>query len=69
MDLIVLAETADVAGKILVSYTALAVHRRVRHEHTIDEKVFKVMRRENRLGIVGIALMVIAYILQLQARS
>lgn len=61
----IIAETADVIGKVLVSYTALAVHHRVRHEHKIDKQVFAIMRRERVLGIIGISLMVIAYIFHL----
>lgn len=37
---------------------AIAVHHRVRHEHKVDEKVFKLMRKENRLGKIGIALII-----------
>lgn len=65
--LTIIAETADIAGKVLVSYTALAVHYRVRHERSIDDRVFRVMRRENTLGVLGISLMVVSYILHLFA--
>lgn len=59
-----LAHTLDILGKIMVSYTVIAVHYRVRKEHKIDEVVFKHMRREQYLGVIGISFMVIAYILE-----
>lgn len=64
MELRLLAETADVIGKVMVSYMALAVHYRVRHEHAIDGRVFQTMRRENVLGMIGITFIIIAYVLE-----
>ena len=59
-----LGHTLDLIGKILVSYTAIGVHYRFRKEHKIDEKVFNVMKKEQVVGVVGIALMVVGYALQ-----
>tara|TARA_Y100000310_G_scaffold344267_2_gene456109 strand:- start:5492 stop:5701 length:210 start_codon:yes stop_codon:yes gene_type:complete len=56
--------TLDVMGKIMVAYTAIAVHHRFRKEHKIDERVFLAMRREQILGIAGIALIILGYLLQ-----
>ena len=60
-----IALTADLLGKIFIAVTALRVHYRVRKEHKIDKNVFKAMRREQNLGIVGIILILIAYIIHL----
>lgn len=60
-----LAPTFDVVGKILIAYTALAVHHRVRKEHKIDELVFREMRREQVLGVVGVVFILAAYVLEL----
>lgn len=60
-----LAHTLDILGKIMVSYTVIAVHYRVRKEHKIDDVVFKHMRIEQYLGVIGISFMVIAYILEI----
>ncbi len=57
--------TLDVLGKILVAYTAIMVHYRVWREHKIDEKVFRAMKKESLVGILGVALMVIGYFLQI----
>jgi hypothetical protein len=63
-----LGHTLDVVGKILVSYTAIAVHYRVRKEHKIDESVFKVMKKEQYLGLIGIILIIIGFILEIPAK-
>jgi|ETN02SMinimDraft_4_1059925.scaffolds.fasta_scaffold208187_2 hypothetical protein len=60
------AITLDVVGKLMVAYTALLVHMRVRKEHKIDKKVFMAMRREHTIGLLGIGLIIIAYLLELK---
>lgn len=56
--------TLDVVGKIMIAYTALAVHHRFRKEHKIDERVFRSMKREQVIGIAGITLIILGYLLQ-----
>lgn len=51
----------DVLGKLLIAYAALRVHHRVLHEHKVDVYVFKSMKREQFLGIVGAILIVIGF--------
>ena len=62
--MLILASTLDLLGKVLISYTALSVHHRVRKEHKIDDKVFYAMRRESLLGVIGIILMVVSYVIE-----
>jgi len=57
------AFTLDLIGKIMIAYTALAVHHRVRKEHKIDKKVFRAMKLEQIIGITGVAFMIVGYIL------
>jgi len=64
MNLEIIGLTFDVLGKVLIAYTAIKVHYRVRHEHQIDDVVFKEMRQEQWMGITGIAMIVIAYFLE-----
>lgn len=68
MNLGFLGFTLDVIGKIMVAYTAIAVHRRVWKEHKIDKAVFAAMRNEQIIGIIGIVLIVIGYILQISTK-
>lgn len=56
-----LAFTFDLIGKVMVAYTVLAVHGRVRREQRIDSAVFRAMRRENVIGVAGIFFMLLGY--------
>jgi hypothetical protein len=58
-----LAFTLDAVGKVLIAYTAIRVHYRVRKEHKIDDKVFSSMKREQALGVWGIIFIVAGYFL------
>jgi rRNA processing protein Gar1 len=56
--------TIDVVGKIMIAYTAIAVHYRFWKEHKVDESVFKSMKKERLIGIMGIILIIIGFFLQ-----
>lgn len=60
--------TLDVIGKVLIAYTAIMVHYRFWQEHKIDEKVFATMKREQLIGIIGIALIIVGYLLQIPSK-
>ena len=64
MSLEFIGHTLTTIGTIMISYTVLAVHYRVRKEHKIDDVVFKHMRREQSVGFIGIAMIVFGYIFQ-----
>ena len=68
MNLEVLGFTLDVIGKVLIAFTAIMVHHRFRKEHKVDEKVFRAMRREQTLAVLGIAFIVLGYVLQLPGK-
>lgn len=57
--------TLDIIGKVLVSYTAIAVHNRFWKEHKVDERVFDKMKSERLVGISGVLLMIAGYCLQM----
>jgi len=61
----ILGETLDIIGKVMISFTAIMVHLRVRKEHRIDEKVFRDMKKEQIVGVLGIVFMIGAYIIKL----
>lgn len=63
-----LGHTMDLVGTILISYTAIAVHYRVRKEHKIDDNVFNLMKREQHLGIIGIILIIVGYFFEIQGK-
>lgn len=58
----------EVLGTVMIAYTALSVHHRVRKEHKIDEVVFKHMKREQAVGIIGIVLIIAGYLLQISSK-
>jgi hypothetical protein len=60
-----IGHTVDVIGKVMIAYTALAVHYRVRKEHKIDNIVFSSMKKEHWIGVLGIILIVLGYFLRL----
>jgi len=60
-----LAATLDVMGTVLIGWAALRVHHRVLNEHKIDKRVFRVMRLEQKLGAVGILLVVLGFVSQI----
>lgn len=61
----VIGFSLDIMGKVIIAYTAIAVHHRFRHEHKVDDAVFKIMKKEHTYALLGIALMIIGYLLQL----
>jgi hypothetical protein len=61
--------TLDMVGTVLIAYTALRVHHRVRKEHRIDEQVFSEMRLEMILGVLGVCLIISGYLLQVVSIS
>ncbi len=56
--------TLEIIGKVMIGFTAIAVHHRFLMEHKVDRAVFKTMKREQIVGVLGIILIVIGYILQ-----
>jgi hypothetical protein len=59
------AITFEFTGKILIAVTVLLVHSRVRREHKIDKRVLKEMGKETVIGVLGIVLMLVGYLLHL----
>jgi len=64
----ILGFTLDVIGKLMVAFTAVMVHHRFFKEHKVNEQIFRIMKREQVIGIVGIVFIVIGYLLQLPAK-
>ena len=59
--------TFGVVGKVLLGLAVVFVHHKVVKEHKIDRKVLTEMRRERNIALIGIALIVIGYFLEVQA--
>jgi len=69
MDLInVSGFTIDVVGKVMIAYTAIAVHTRFWKEHRVDERVFEAMKKERWIGIIGVIFIIAGYLMQLPGK-
>ena len=68
MSIVFIGFTLDVIGKILIAFTAIMVHHRMLNEHRIDKAVFRSMKREQRVAVVGVLFIIIGYVLQAPAK-
>jgi len=68
MVLTIIGFTIDVIGKVLLGLSVYFVHSKVAREGKIDKKVLMEMRREKRLALMGIILIVIGYLMQLPTK-
>lgn len=57
----IIAVSLETLGTIFIAFAALRVHHRVLYEHKIDDKVFKEMRRERKVGITGMVFILLGY--------
>ena len=55
----------ETAGTLMIAFAALRVHHRVLHDHTIDQPVMNTMRREQKVGMIGVVLVIIGLILSI----
>lgn len=60
--------TIQTFGELLIAYTVLRVHGRVRQEHKIDARVFAAMKREQVIGATGMMLIVVGWLVQVVAK-
>ena len=49
----------------MVGFAALRVHHRVLNEHKIDGYVFKVMKAEQIVGVVGMMFILLSFIIKI----
>jgi len=57
--------TFEAVGTLLIAWAALRVHHRILNEHNISKTVFRIMRIEQRLGILGMILVFVGYVLNI----
>ncbi|MCD8494766.1 MAG: hypothetical protein LRY41_00625 [Candidatus Pacebacteria bacterium] len=55
----------EIIGSLLLAFMVLRVHHRILHEHKIDRAVFKVMKLEQKMGILGFILVITGFLLSL----
>lgn len=63
-----LGHTIEIIGVLLIALTAMRVHTRVRKDHKIDKAVVNEMEKEKLIGILGIILIVLGFMLQIPSK-
>ncbi|MCA9380988.1 hypothetical protein KC678_01880 [Candidatus Dojkabacteria bacterium] len=64
MNYIFLADFLELIGGILIAFTVISVHHKILHDHKIDDNVFVTIRREQILAIIGIVLLITAFLIK-----
>ena len=65
MNFEILAHIFETLGSLMVGFAALRVHHRVLNEHKIDGYVFKVMKAEQIVGVVGMMFILLSFIIKI----
>jgi hypothetical protein len=65
MTLDVLAVSLDFFGKFLIVVAAFMLHGRLHKEKRIDKRVIRQIRKEQSLGLAGIIIMALGYVVHL----
>lgn len=65
MTFTIIATLLQTPGTLMIAYAALRVHHRLLHDHKMDEAVFVTMKKEQRIGKLGVLLLVIGFIFEL----
>lgn len=59
--------TIGLLGKILLGTAVILVHSKITHEKRIDGVVLMEMHRERHIAFIGLALMVLGYLMEIAA--
>jgi len=65
MNLLLIGLTIGVLGKLLLGIAVLRVHLGILHEHEIDNVVLRSIKKEQTFTLVGLALIVLGYVLEM----
>lgn len=63
-----ISSTFLIIGEILIAFTVIRVHQRFLKERRVDSRVFREMRREQFVAVLGIALLIFSFILKIFVR-
>ena len=65
IDLRLIALTLEAVGTLMIAWAALAVHHKVRVESKIDQKVKKLIHKEEIIVVIGALMIIASYILHI----
>lgn len=63
-----IGDLLTLVGDVIIAYAVIAVHDRMREEHSIDEAVYTTMVKERRIVVAGIILIFIGFGLRMIER-
>jgi len=69
MNLLLLGLTLGTSGKLVLGLAVLRAHMHIVHEHKIDGVVLQAMTRERYVTLLGLALILVGYILEVMFYS
>ena len=67
IDAIFVSDLLELMGGLIIAYTVIAVHHRILHEKKIDNTVFNIMKKEQFIASIGIALLVSGFVIKYTA--
>lgn len=62
------SDVCTLVGEIIIAYAVIAVHDRMRLEHKIDAAVYRTMKRERQVMVLGIVLLFVGFSLRIIER-
>jgi hypothetical protein len=65
MKLELISLISETLGTLMIAFAALKVHHRVLNEHKMDDRVFTSMRKEQRVGVIGVVLILLGFVIEL----
>lgn len=64
IDFELVGESLTMIGEVIVAVMVIGVHHRVKMKHKIDKSVSDLMTMEQTLGLLGVSLIVLGYLIE-----
>ncbi|GEM_PF-2756067 len=65
----IFGHTSEMVGTVMLAFAALRVHGRELQEGKIDAAVRRAIQRERRVGMLGVMLIVLGYLITMIAKT
>jgi len=64
IDLNIISKFIELAGELLIAFSVVRVHTHIRNEHRLDQDVYRMIKKEHRLVIIAVTMLIVGFILQ-----
>lgn len=64
LDLELIGKSMTMFGEVIVAVMVIGVHHRMKEKHRIDKSVSDLMTMEQVIGLIGVSLIVIGYLIE-----